>query len=478
MTGPRFDSQRTKIVCTLGPATDTEEKIAALIEAGMDVARLNFSHGTHESHAELLANVRRAAENLGVHVAVLQDLQGPKMRLGQMQGGAVTLQPGTTVTITTEEVVGTPERLSTSYHGLPDDVAPGDRIFLDDGLCELRVKSAAGREAHCEVVTGGRLANHVGMNLPGVNVSAPAVTDKDLADLEFGIQHQVEYVALSFVRRPQDVLQVKQLLQERGADIHVVAKLEKPEALEHLDAIVDAADAIMVARGDLGVEAGPEEVPVMQKAIIRKCRDKRVPVITATEMLESMVTQRRPTRAEASDVANAIFDGTDAIMLSGETAAGQYPTQSVAMMRRIAAAAEQAMLAEAGPAQTLEHDLSIADAVTHAACHAATDVGATAVIAATHSGWTARQASKWRPRAQIIAATPFPEVARRVSLYWGVWPLVVPSYDSVEEMIERLDQRILEEGLLTEGDTVVIIAGTPIGRRGTTNLMRLHCIGQ
>jgi len=477
MTRAPFDRQRTRIVCTLGPATDTEEKIGALIEAGMDVARLNFSHGTHESHAQLLNNVRRAAQKRGAQIAVLQDLQGPKMRLGRMERGSVTLRSGETVTITSEDVLGTPQRLSTSYEALPQDVGPGDRIMLDDGLCELRVQSATGTEVQCEVVTGGELGDHAGMNLPGVKVSAPAVTEKDLVDLRFGIEQQVDYVALSFVRRAEDVLQVKRILSERRADIHVVAKLEKPEALDHLDAIIDAADAVMVARGDLGVEAGPEEVPAMQKTIIRKCRQHRVPVITATEMLESMITRPRPTRAEASDVANAIYDATDAVMLSGETAAGQYPVESVVMMRRIAAAAEQTMLKQDELAEATGERLSFADAVSRAACQAASDVGAKAVIAATHSGWTARQASKWRPRAPIIAATPFAEVARRVSLYWGVWPLVVPSYDSVEEMMQRLDARILEEKLLSVGDTVVIIAGTPIGRRGTTNLMRLHRLG-
>ncbi len=478
MTTLQPDIQRTKIICTLGPASDTPAVIGQLIDAGMDVARLNFSHGTHETHAGLLENVRAAARERGQHTAVLQDLQGPKMRVGELARGAVELKEGREVVVTTEEALGTAERIPTTYEALARDVSPGDRIFLDDGLVELRVTASDGREARCEVVIGGEIGDHCGINLPGVKVSSPAVTEKDLADLEFGLDHGVEYVALSFVRRAADVEQVKATIRARGAEVGVVAKLEKPEALDELCEIVEASDAIMVARGDLGVEAGPEAVPLMQKQMIRCCREQRVPVITATEMLESMVEKPRPTRAEASDVANAIFDGTDALMLSGETAVGEYPVEAVRMMRRIALAAEQPA-GEAEP-RSLEGSagLSFADAVTRAACQASADLNAAAVIACTHSGWTARQASKWRPRAPIIAATPFAGVARRANLYWGVWPLIVPEYRSIEEMIEVVQKRALERRMVKRGDTVLFIAGTPVGRRGTTNMLRLHRIGE
>jgi pyruvate kinase len=470
--------QRTKIICTLGPASNDEATIRALIEAGMDVARLNFSHDTQEDHLRTLQTVRRVADELSVHVAVMQDLQGPKIRVGEMADGPVNLQAGDTLTITTDPVKGRPGLVSTTYEGLPKDVKPGDCILLDDGLLELRVKEVSGKETRCEVVVGGLLKEHKGINLPGIRVSAPALTAKDVDDLAFGLSHGVDYVAQSFVREPDDVRNAKQLIAERGADVPVVAKIEKPEAVEKLGELVAAADAVMVARGDLAVETSPELVPVLQKRIIAECRRARIPVVTATQMLESMTHNPRPTRAEASDVANAVFDGSDAIMLSGETAVGKYPVEAVSMMRRIAQAAENAALLTPAHGAHGDERLSFADTIARAAYDAALDLDTSAIVACTHSGFTAQLASKCRPPVPIIAATPFPETARRAALYWGVLPLVVQPYGSIEEMMDQIDERILETGIVKKGDTVVVIAGTPIGRRGTTNMMRLFRIGE
>ncbi|MFQ5810030.1 MAG: pyruvate kinase [Armatimonadota bacterium] len=470
--------QRTKIVCTLGPASSDCGTVRELIAAGMDVARLNFSHGAHDTHRALLDTVRECAVKLGEHVALLQDLQGPRIRVGTLSHEPMQLVEGQSVIVGADDGAPTADRIPTTYEALPSDVAPADRILMDDGIIELRVCSSTATEAACEVVVGGELYSHKGINLPGVNVTAPSFTDKDRADLEFGIAHDVDYVALSFVRSAADVEAVQAFLGERGVDTPVVAKLEKPEAVDCLDAIAAVADAIMVARGDLAVEASPEMVPIFQKRIINTCREARVPVITATQMLESMRENPRPTRAEASDVANAIFDGSDAIMLSGETAVGKYPVASVGMMRKIAQSAEEADLASA---PLVRHDpgkLSVADATARAACEAARDLGARAIIACTHSGFTAQLVSKCRPVMPIIAATPFDHTARRAALYWGVLPLTVPPYESVEGMMQRLDAEIVKTGLVGPGDPVVVIAGTPIGRTGTTNMMRLWRVGE
>ncbi|MGD8237822.1 MAG: pyruvate kinase [Armatimonadota bacterium] len=468
--------QRTKIVCTLGPASSDSATVRQLIAAGMDVARLNFSHGTHDTHRALLDTVRHCATELGQHVALLQDLQGPRIRVGALPAEPMVLVQGQSVAVGTGDGPGS-ARIPTTYEDLPGDVAPGDRILMDDGLIELRVSQTTATQAMCEVVVGGELYSHKGINLPGVNVTAPSFTDKDRADLEFGIAHDMDYVALSFVRSAADIETVKNFLDERGADTPVVAKLEKPEAIDCLDDIVAVTDATMVARGDLAVEASPEMVPIFQKRIINTCREARVPVITATQMLESMTESPRPTRAEASDVANAIFDGTDATMLSGETAVGKYPVDSVHMMRKIAQSAEDSALASAPVVRHAPGKLSVADATARAACEAALDLGAKAIIACTHSGFTAQLASKCRPAMPIIAATPFDRTARRVALYWGVMPLTVPPYASVEEMMQQLGPEIVTTGLVRPGDPVVVIAGTPIGRTGTTNMMRLWRVG-
>lgn len=476
----------TKIICTLGPASDDEQILRELLCAGMDVARLNFSHGTHDEHAATFGRLRRVAEELDCHVGVLADLQGPKIRTAELQDGrSVELKSGGRITITTRPVVGTAELVSTTYQHLPLDVAAGDRILLDDGLIELRVLAKTETDVTCEVVNGGPLGEHKGINLPGVTVSAPSCTEKDREDLEFALQLGVDYVALSFVRSPEDIIRLRELCGGRG--VPIIAKLEKPEALARLSEVVAAADAIMIARGDLAVELSPEDVPVWQKRIIAECAAQNKPVITATQMLESMRENPQPTRAEASDVANAIFDGTDAVMLSAETAAGKYPVQSVAMMRRIATAAETEQAREprrwAGPAtcdpcsaeDRWSHSV-IAESISTAAVEVAEETGAKAIIAFTESGSTARMASKRRPHVPVLACTPLVRTARRCSLYWGVLPLVVPTADTAEQMIRQTGQEIKRLGYAEAGDRVVITAGVPMGQPGTTNTLSVEVI--
>ncbi len=470
---------RTKIVATLGPASCDEATLRALIEEGVDAVRLNFSHGDQSEHLEYIRKVRATAVACGSHLAVIADLQGPKIRTGQLeQGEPVELTPGEEIVITTDETPGTTQRVSTTYQSLPDDVKSGDRIFVDDGKMELEVLATAPTEVRCQVVIGGWLGEHKGINLPGVAISAPALTAKDHQDLQFALENGADYIALSFVRSADDLREVKTHIQEFGADTPVIAKLEKPEAIDELDEIVSVADAIMIARGDLGVELPPEEVPILQKEIIRLCSRLRKPVITATQMLDSMRDNPRPTRAETSDVANAIFDGTDAVMLSGETAIGKYPVESVAMMRRIAASADAQQLAgqhlRTEP-PVIPEFLDFADALSRSAARIAEHVKANAIIAFTQSGSTARLASKCRPCCPIIAATPLESTARRCSLYWGVQPILLKPIDNTDEMIAAVQQHTRELGLVRSGDVVIITAGTP-GQPGTTNMMKLQVI--
>ncbi len=470
----------TKIVCTLGPATETEEMIGQLIESGMDVARLNFSHGDHDTHRRMFEGVRSVARETACHVAILADLQGPKIRVGRLEGGRpVTLETGATVVIDVEAEFGDATRLSTTYPDLAADVSSGQRILINDGLVELRVQRTTDTRVVCDIVYGGSVREHAGINLPGALISAPSMTDKDARDLELAVEMGADYVALSFVRSADDVRELRGAIAELGAQTPVVAKLEKPEALEELEEVVAASDAIMVARGDLAVETSPGRVPVLQKRIIEECRRQRVPVITATQMLESMTNNPRPTRAEASDVANAVFDGTDALMLSGETAIGRYPAETVQMMRRIASIAEKELRREAvSSAPLVGMDfLDFADAVSRAAADTAETLNAVAVVAFTQSGSTARLASKCRPRMPIVAATPLPETARRCSLYWGVQPLLIEPVNDTDEMIANVDRQLRELEVCDDGDVIVLTAGTPIGRRGTTNTMKVHLVG-
>jgi len=469
----------TKIICTLGPGSSDEETLRRMLSAGMDVARLNFSHGTHEEHAEVFARFRGVAEGLGCHVGVIADLQGPKIRTGELAGGkAVELVPGAQLVISTEACAGTTECVSTTYQNLPQDVAPGARILLDDGRLELRVKAKTRTEVTCEVVVGGMLDEHKGINLPGIAVSAPSCTEKDREDLAFALDLGVDYVALSFVRSPADILELRGLCRRQGEAIPIIAKLEKPEALAHLPEVVAAADAVMVARGDLAVELSPEEVPVWQKRIIAECAAQNKPVITATQMLESMRDNPQPTRAEASDVANAIFDGSDAVMLSAETAVGKYPVETVAMMRRIAAAAEreQRRWHRGEACAPGGQELTIPEAISVAAVDVAAHIGAKAVIAFTESGSTARMASKRRPAVPILACTPLAPTARRCSLYWGVAPVVVPAAEDAEQMIARTCQEVRRLELVASGDRVVFTAGVPMGQPGSTNTLSVEVI--
>ncbi len=492
-------TRRTKIVCTLGPATASEETIEALMRAGMDVARINFSHGTHDEHAATISRVRAVAARLDRPVAILQDLQGPKIRTGALlDGHPVTLRSGQEFTITTTPLTGTAERVSTTYEALPHDVQPGNRILLSDGSIELRVLRIDGADVVCEVVNGGTLAEHQGINLPGVDVSAPALTEKDRADLIFGVQQRVDYIALSFVRHPEDVRDAKRLIasavaalpsatapQAQGlhptayaaeTTIPVIAKLEKPEALQHLDAILEVADGVMVARGDLGVELPLEHVPIVQKRIIARANALGLPVITATQMLESMIHNPRPTRAEASDVANAILDGTDAVMLSGETAVGAYPVEAVQVMARIAQQTEGHW--PSAPTTPAPGHVTLSHAISLAAHTLAEKARAPLIVVFTRTGASAHLISKERPSAAIIAFTPFETVYRRLALWWGVTPLRSELRGSTEDLIAWVDKQLREEGIARTGDDIVIMGGMPIAGRARTNFVKLHRAGE
>lgn len=468
-------SRKTKIVATLGPASATPEKITRLMDAGVDIFRLNFSHGSNQEKGRIIDSIRQLSLKRGKAVGILADLQGPKIRTGRMENGAIPLRKGEQIDITTDEVLGRQGLISTIYKPLPQDVRTGSRILMDDGLIELRVTGIEGNLVHCVVVEGGVLKDLKGINLPGVDVSSPSLTDKDRIDLEFCLEKQVDYIALSFVRKSADVEELKRIILERGLHIPVVAKIEKPEALRNFAAILKEADAIMVARGDLGVEISAERVPLIQKKIIRACNEAGKPVITATQMLESMILNSRPTRAETSDVANAILDGTDAVMLSGETASGSHPVEAVRTMAKIALDVEQSELWRLPP-RPIVHSNSIAVAVAEAACHAATTLKAKAVVAFTQSGSTAKLVSRFRPQLPIIAFTPSREIECRLALYWGVTTFSHGSTPDTDYQIQVAEETLLSKGF-KKGDVVVIAMGVPVESRGSTNLMRVHKLG-
>ncbi len=472
--------RRTKIVATLGPATSTPERIAGLIRAGMNVARLNFSHGTHAEHAARIAMVRRAAAEAGRHVAILQDLQGPKIRTGPLENGQpVELVAGQRFVITTEPIVGNANRVSTTYRALPVDVRPRDRILLSDGLIELVVTGHTDTEVETEVVHGGRLREHQGINLPGVRVSAPAATEKDFVDLAFGLEQGVDYIALSFVRRASDVREVKEFIRRAGKQTPIIAKIERPEALDVLPEILAEADGIMVARGDLGVEMPPERVPIVQKQIIAAANRAMLPVITATQMLESMIHNPRPTRAEASDVANAILDGTDAVMLSGETAAGAYPIEAVQMMALIADAVEDSLIGNphsTSPRWEITTAQSTPRAIAAAACTIANALPVRFIVVLTQSGASARLVSHYRPQVPILAFCPSEETARRTSLYWGVTPIVIEARDRLDELEQQIVRHMRDIGIVRRGDLIVLSGGHPVYRYGPTNFLKVITI--
>lgn len=468
--------RHSKIVCTIGPASRSPKMINRLFTAGMDVARLNFSHGTHEEHAKNITQLRAASGEHEKPIAILADLQGPKIRTGALAGGGpVLLRAGQRFVITTAKVLGDSTRVNTTFTPLPREVRRGDRVLLSDGLIELRVEQVRDGQVICEVVNGGALGEHKGINLPGVKLRVPALTPKDRADLVFALKHGADYIAVSFVRRPEDVLLAKQLIRRAGKDTPVIAKLEKPEAIENLDAILRVADGVMVARGDLGVEMNPERVPVVQKTIIARAREFRRPVITATQMLESMTENPRPTRAEASDVANAIFDGSDAVMLSAETASGKYPVEAVAMMARIIEEAEASIREFPRPAP--QEQLKVAETVAELVCHASRELHMKLIAVFTHSGFTARLVSRYRPLVPIVAFSPEQETRRRMALIWGVCPRNIQDVKKVDGLTAVAEKRLLEERLARKGDVIGIVAGTPMGIRGTTNFMKFHVIG-
>ncbi|MCU0700908.1 MAG: pyruvate kinase [Myxococcaceae bacterium] len=473
--------RRAKIVCTLGPASTSQEMLEKLLDAGMDVARLNFSHGTHADHQAVLDRLRAASLKVRKAVGVLGDLQGPKIRTGKLEKGAIELVEGKELSITTDEtVLGTQELVSTTYPHLAADVNVGDRILLDDGLLELKVLATDKKSLiRTEVVHGGTLKNNKGINLPGVALRADALTAKDKEDLIFGLKAGVDMVALSFVRTPQDIDMCRQAMQEAGRVVPIIAKLEKPEAIARLDSILDKTDGVMVARGDLGVEIPPEEVPAIQKDIIRRANQRGLPVIVATQMLNSMIEHPRPTRAEASDVANAVMDNTDAVMLSGETASGDYPVESVQMMSRIVEAAESAMrqsFPRIGTGEPLKIPAEFPDVTCGVACRAAREAGCSLIVAFTLTGNTARLVSRYRPSVPIIAFSPNQEVRRRLSLLWGVMPRVLEPVQETEEMVRRVEEELLARGLAKRGERIVIVFGAPVGQAGKINSLRLHTI--
>ncbi|HVN20137.1 MAG TPA: pyruvate kinase [Dongiaceae bacterium] len=471
--GATVARRRAKIVCTIGPASNSEEMIRELMLRGMDVARLNFSHGTHEQHATVIDRLRRVASQLDRSICILQDLQGPKIRTGRLKSHApVSLKKGQTVAITPNDVEGTPEIISTTYQNLADDVKPGERILLSDGRIELLVQEALNGQVICEVLNGGLLGENQGINLPGTNVSIPSLTEKDLRDLEFGLKRGVDLVALSFVRTVHDVVKAKNAIASHRSDVGLVAKLEKPQAIENLDGILDAAVAVMVARGDLGVEVAPEKVPLIQKYIIRRAFDFRRPVITATQMLESMTESPRPTRAEASDVANAVFDGTDAVMLSGETASGKYPREAVEMMARIVAEAEAHTPNPLKPGHLEAAHISVAETICESMAHAAQDLKIRAIAVFTETATTARMLSKYRPAADIYAFSSSETVRNRMNALWGTMPLMCPPTLSVERMAQFAEDELRRLKVLAPGDVFGLVAGTR-NSPGATNFMRL-----
>ena len=468
-------NRRAKIMCTLGPATDSPERARALVDAGMDVARLNFSHGVHADHGRRCHEIRQAAQAGGRNVAVLADLQGPKIRLGTFADGPVTWATGARVRITVEDVPGTRDRVSTTYDRLAADVRPGDRLLVDDGnVALIAVDVENGTDVVCDVTEGGVVSDHKGLSLPGVNVSAPALSEKDEADLEFALRLGVDYVALSFVRNPEDVKLVHRVMDQVGIRVPVIAKLEKPAAVDRLEEIVRAFDGMMVARGDLGVELPLERVPVVQKRAVQICRHNAKPVIVATQMLESMITHSRPTRAEASDVANAVIDGADAVMLSGETSVGRYPVQAVATMSRIISSVE----APGTGVRPLQHNPRTASgALVKAAKDIGDALGAVALVAFTQSGDTARRLARLQPSQRLLVFTPVEQVQRQMALIWGAEAYLVWAVQSTDDIVRQVDSALLQHRVCRPHDLVIVVAGTPPNTPRGTNTIRMHHIG-
>lgn len=472
--------RKTKIVCTIGPSSESLENTKKLIMAGMNVARLNFSHGDFEEHGNRIKNIRQACEELDKTVAILLDTKGPEIRTGKLEVEPIELVQDEYITLTTEEILGDKNRLSITYKELPQDVQVGSTILIDDGLIGLTVVEIQGTEIRCRIVNGGTIKSKKGVNVPGVAISLPGITEKDANDIIFGIEQGIDFIAASFVRKASDVLEIRELLKKHnGEHIQIISKIENQQGVDNLDEILEVSDGLMVARGDLGVEIPAEEVPLVQKRMIEKCNLAGKPVITATQMLDSMQRNPRPTRAEASDVANAIFDGTDAIMLSGETAAGKYPVESVLTMSRIAEKAESALnYRELFLKQRIAQETSVTEAISQSVAISALDLNAKAIISSTESGQTARMVSKYRPQAPIVAVTTQERTLRRLALTWGVTPVKGEQASSTDEMFDYALQGGVKSGLVKEGDLVVITAGVPLGRSGSTNLLKVDQIPQ
>ncbi|MEJ7451683.1 pyruvate kinase [Staphylococcus xylosus] len=473
--------RKTKIVCTIGPASESEEMLEKLIKAGMNVARLNFSHGDHAEHKARIDTIREVSKRLGKTVGILLDTKGPEIRTHNMKNGVIELEKGNEVIVSMTEVEGTSDKFSVTYDNLINDVDEGSYILLDDGLIELQVKSIdkANGEVLCDILNTGELKNKKGVNLPGVKVSLPGITDKDAEDIEFGISEGVDFIAASFVRRPSDVLDIRKLLEaQKNTNISIIPKIENQEGIDNIKEILEVSDGLMVARGDMGVEIPPESVPMVQKDLIRQCNKLGKPVITATQMLDSMQRNPRATRAEASDVANAIYDGTDAVMLSGETAAGQYPEEAVKTMRNIAVSAEAAqdykkLLSD----RTKLVETSLVNAIGVSVAHTALNLNVKAIVAATESGSTARTISKYRPQSDIIAVTPSAETARQCALVWGIHPVVKEGRKTTDALLNNAVATAVETERVQNGDLIIITAGVPTGEKGTTNMMKLHLVG-
>lgn len=472
--------KKTKIVCTIGPASSDKEVFSELVKNGLNVARLNFSHGTHEEQLEKANMIKEVREELGVPVALLLDTKGPEIRTGKFKEDVIQLKTGQTFTFTTDEILGDQEKCTLSYKGLANDVVPGDRILIDDGLVELKVIDVTPTDIKCEVLNDGPIKDYKGVNVPGVSINLPAITDKDKADIIFGINNDIDYIAASFIRKASDVLEIRKVLEDNDAhEIHIISKIENQEGVDNIDEIIEVSDGIMVARGDLGVEIPMENVPIAQKMMIEKCNIQGKPVVTATQMLDSMIRNPRPTRAEATDVANAIFDGTDAIMLSGETAMGNYPVEAVKTMSRIARSAEEAidykkLLKEKALAVS---ETGVTFAVSHATCTTALDLKASAILTATASGFTAMKIAKLRPKSMIVAATPNEAVRRKLALVWGIESVLIDEVESTDEIFDYAINEAKKNNYIKHGDLVVITAGVPVGVAGATNLMKVHLIG-
>jgi pyruvate kinase len=467
-------TRRVKIVCTMGPATASAERMLGLVEAGMDVARMNFSHGSHEDHQKVYGLVREAARQTGRAVAVLADLQGPKIRLGKFANGPHVWNTGDLVTITGDDIIGTPDRVSCTYKKLPQEVKVGDRLLIDDGKVAVEVAGVEGNDIRCLVIEGGPVSNNKGVSLPNVAVSVPAMSDKDEEDLRFALSLGVDLVALSFVRSPDDIKLVHNVMTEEGRTVPVIAKVEKPEAVDHLEQIVLSFDGVMVARGDLGVELPLDQVPLVQKRAVQLCRENAKPVIVATQMLDSMIENSRPTRAEASDVANAVLDGADALMLSGETSVGKYPVLTVSTMAKIISTTEAGGM----PVPRLQHDpRTHGGALTIAASNVARAVGAKAMVAFSQTGDTVRRLARLHCELPLLAFTPVSEVRAQLALSWGVETFHMPFVQHTDDMFRQVDQALLGLGRAEPGDYVVVVAGSPPGTPGSTNTLRVHLIG-